>query len=304
MSEKKKKFDLNAPGAKALMDEIVHGTFVRQGTMVAFPMCFPGVTVPIPADESHVTALAVAADGAIYGGTSGRAAHLFVAMFHGITGLVFDRGVIDGANQCAAVGCGKTKFVACLNGPGGGRVVASELQPLPYDLIQEWGFSRKPVEDVGTLGGERIVHAVVDDKSTTLVGVTAEHLFTVDIEGGKLEIVGQVPGRGRIARRLSAIRPRHAFGPAVQVLSSCLPGWDWQPTTHGRPRRPVPASAGTERLSSGCRRSGCPGGITTESRFHVACALLPNAALARMPDVAPGMPSECPAGHSPSARLA
>ncbi len=199
MSEKKKKFDLNAPGAKALMDEIVHGTFMRQGTMVAFPMCFPGVTVAIPADESHVTALAVAADGIIYGGTSGRAAHLFVAIFHGVTGLVFDRGVIDGADHCAAVGCGKTRFVACLNGPGGGHVVASGLQPLPYDLIQEWGFSRRPIENVGSLSGKRIVHAVVDSKGATLVGITTEHLFAVDIEGGKLEIVGQVPGRGRIA---------------------------------------------------------------------------------------------------------
>jgi hypothetical protein len=199
MSEKRKKYDLNAPEAKPLIDQIVHGTFVRQGTMVAFPMCFPGVTVPIPADESHVTALAVVADGAIYGGTSGRAAHLFVAMFHGVTGLVFDRGMIDGADHCAAVGCGKKKFVACLNGPGGGRVVASDLEPLPHDLIQEWTFSRRSLEDAGTLAGERIVHAVTDDSSTSLVGVTADHLFTVDIEGGRLEIVGQVPGRGRIA---------------------------------------------------------------------------------------------------------
>ncbi len=199
MGEKKKRFNRNTPEARALIDQIVHGTFMREGTMVAFPMCFPGSSVPIPADESHITALDVADDHIIYGGTSGRAAHLFVAIFHGVTGIVFDRGVVEGANHCAAVACGKTRFVACVNGGDGGRIVASGLQSLPFDLIQEWGFARRPIEEIGRLPGERIVHAVVDDARTTLVGVTSAHLFTVDIEGGKVEIVGEVQGRGRIA---------------------------------------------------------------------------------------------------------
>ena len=79
MSDKKKeKYDMQSPEAKALIDEIVHGTFTKEGTMVAFPTCFPGASIPIPADESHITALGVSGDGMIYGGTSGRATHLFV----------------------------------------------------------------------------------------------------------------------------------------------------------------------------------------------------------------------------------
>lgn len=66
----KKKYDLKSPEAQALIDEIVHGTFMKQGTMAAFPTCFPGATIPIPADESHITALDVAGDGMVYGGTS------------------------------------------------------------------------------------------------------------------------------------------------------------------------------------------------------------------------------------------
>ena len=46
MSEKKKKFDMNSPEAKALIDEIVHGTFTKEGTMAAFPTCFPGRPFP------------------------------------------------------------------------------------------------------------------------------------------------------------------------------------------------------------------------------------------------------------------
>src|SRR5580765_4371574 len=101
MSEaKKQRFNRNSTEAKALIDEIVHGTFVKEGTMVAFPTCFPGASTPIPADESHITALDITPEGIVYGGTSGRAAHLFVGMFHGVTGIVLDRGSIEGANSC------------------------------------------------------------------------------------------------------------------------------------------------------------------------------------------------------------
>jgi hypothetical protein len=196
---KKPRYDTHAPEAAALIDEIVHGTFTKEGSLVAFPTCFPGASVPIPADEGHITALAVTPEGTVYGGTSGRAAHLFVAMFHGVTGAVFDRGAVEGATQCAAVGCGKSKFAACLNGAGGGRVVTGSLEPLPYDLIQEWGFSRSPLKDLGQVDGEPIVHAVTDPARAALVGVTTRHLFTVALEEGKVEIVGDAPGKGRVA---------------------------------------------------------------------------------------------------------
>ena len=196
---KKQRYDKNSSEARALVDEIVHGTFVKEGMMAAFPTCFPGASIPIAADESHITALALSANGMVYGGTSGRAAHLFVAMFHGVTGAIFDRGTVAGADRCVAVGCGKTKFAACVNGPGGGRIVGGALEGLPFDLIQEWGFSRPPIENWGNVNGEPIVHAIAANAGELLVGITTGHLFTVDIENRKLEVAGEVPGRGRIA---------------------------------------------------------------------------------------------------------
>ena len=199
MSEKTKpKYDMHSPEAKALIDEIVHGTFTKEGTMVAFPTCFPGASIPIPADESHITALDVSGDGMVYGGTSGRATHLFVGIFHGVTGVVFDRGIVEGANQCAAVCCGKSRFVACVNGLGGGRVVAGSFESLPFDLIQEWGFRRTPFQELGQVNGEAIVHAITDSSKRTMVGTTTGHLFTVDIEAGGIRVVGEAPGKGRI----------------------------------------------------------------------------------------------------------
>jgi len=200
MSDKPKaKYDMNRPEAKTLIDEIVHGTFMKEGTMAAFPTCFPGASIPIPADESHITALDISTDGMIYGGTSGRATHLFVGIFHGVTGVVFDRGIVKGATQCAAVCCGKTRFVACVNGPGGGQVVAGAFQSMPFDLIQEWGFVRPELQELGKVNDEPIIHAVADTSKSTLVGITSGHLFTVDIEAGKIQIVTEVPGSGRIA---------------------------------------------------------------------------------------------------------
>jgi len=196
--EKRARYDRRSPEARALIDEIVHGTFVKEGTMVAFPTCFPGASTPIPADESHITALDLSPEGMIYGGTSGRATHLFVAMFHGVTGAVFDRGTVEGAQHCAAVCCGKKKFAACVNGTEGGRVVTGALQSLPYDLIQEWGFSRTPFQDLGKVNDEVIVHAVAEDSKSSLVGITTGHLFTVAFEDGKIEVAGEVPGSGRI----------------------------------------------------------------------------------------------------------
>ncbi len=200
MSEPKKaRYDLNSPESRALIDEIVHGTFMKEGTMAAFPTCFPGASVPIPADESKITCLDITSDGIVYGGTSGRAAHVFVGMFHGATGVVFDRGVVAGATHCVAVCCGKNQFAAFLNGPRGGQIAAGPLSGLPFDLIQEWGFGRPPYQALGTVDNEPLVHAVAAESKTLMAGITTNHLFTVDPDRGTIAVVAELPGQGRLA---------------------------------------------------------------------------------------------------------
>ncbi|GAI94284.1 unnamed protein product, partial [marine sediment metagenome] len=203
MTKKRERIDRRSPEAYAKMIEIVRATFVHEGTMVAFPLCFPGATVPIVADESHITALDTDPHGIVYGGTSGRAAHLFSASFRGSSGVVFDLGAVEGADECVAVCCGdwRTKrFVACVNGPGGGRVVALKYRRPAFDLIQEWGFRREPHEDLGeVVSGEKIVHAVADPSRKLAIGVTKGHLFAVNIADSKVEVVAEIPGTGRVA---------------------------------------------------------------------------------------------------------
>jgi hypothetical protein len=55
------------------------------------------------------------------------------------------------------------------------------------------------LQEVGKVNGEPIVHAVTDPSKKVLVGTTSGHLFTVDIEGGSIKVVDEVPGSGRLA---------------------------------------------------------------------------------------------------------
>lgn len=198
---KRERFDLKREDARQITDQIVHGAYITEGTMVAFPTCFPAVTVPLPADESRITALNVAADGMIYAGTSGYASHLLVGMFHGVTGMVYDMGVVGGANESVAIVSGRDRIVAALNGPGGGKLVTRGLVPLPFSLIQEWSIVRAPLVEVGKeLDGEKIVHMVADATGTLAIGITPTRLFTLDIASGTAKVVAQLAGRGRIAR--------------------------------------------------------------------------------------------------------
>ncbi len=197
---KRKRWDKTRPETKALVDRIVHGAFVKEGTMVAFPMEFPGTTLPIPGNESHITSLDAGKDGLIYGGTSGRKVHLFVGMFHGATGIVFDMGVVEGADSCPAICCTEKGFVAALNGEAGGRLVTRNYQPLPFDLLQEWGFSRQPFVDMGVVApGEEMVDAVADIPGRHVIGTTSNHLCLADPISHDVEVVEEIPGNGRIA---------------------------------------------------------------------------------------------------------
>jgi hypothetical protein len=216
----KPRFDPNSPEIKAYLNAVAH-QFVREGTMVAFPTCLPGMTTPIPLDESRITALDINSDGHVYGGTSGARAHLFGSAFHGLTGLVLDVGPVDGATSTVAICCTEVRerrrgdddesaaaraaerawpgAVAFVNGPRGGRAYAVPHLDLTQDWIQEWGLDQTYAKDLGEcVAGEPVVHAVSLPGGRSAVGVTTNHLFTVDFETGKIALVGEAPGRGRI----------------------------------------------------------------------------------------------------------
>jgi hypothetical protein len=171
--------------------------FVREGTFVAFPLCFPRASDAIVHDESRITALDRTDDGVVYGATGGHAVHLFVGLFRGVTGAVVDLGVIEGAASCVAVTCGPSQVLAFVNGPEGGAIVAATLEPTPYDLIQEWGFERRPLIQVHA-APDRFAHAVALAGRRQAVASTAGGLLLVDLKTGATELGPDVRAVGRM----------------------------------------------------------------------------------------------------------
>ncbi len=237
----RKKFDLRSPETAALKRRIEQGAFLTEGTMVACPLGFPGISVPIAGDESHITALDIAPDGAIYGGTSGRQTHLFTANFHGPAGIVFDLGTVPGADRCAAIGCGRNGFFACVNGPTSGRVIRGDFTDISQDFIQEWGLSRTPLQDLGEpVPGERIIHARCDASRERAVIATEHHLVVLDLASGKMRQVGRLEGSGRLAA-----------GPGNTVLGLDEDAlWSWDVEAEKLTRRAIALPKGDWRGAS------------------------------------------------------
>ncbi len=174
------------------MNNTLHGAFVREGRMVAFPLSYPGASAPVPADESLLQVLDTAADGTIYAGTGGRAAHLVAGLFAGVTGAVFDLGRFDDMQRTVAIGCSDTELIAWLDGEAGSRLVSRALERLPYDLTQEGGFTPQPFTDLGDpTPGRRPVAAVRTPNRKWIVGATAQDGFRLNLESHELT---QVPG--------------------------------------------------------------------------------------------------------------
>lgn len=179
--------------------QMANAQFTSQGTMVAFPLAFPQTTAMIPIDESRITALSMGSRGFVYGGTSGFRAHLFVGMFHGLSGAVIDLGAIDGAEETVAVCCGANKVAVFTNGPQGGCLTLRENEPINFDLIQEWVFIPRPLEYLGeVIPGERLVHAIAVNEGRQVIGATEQHLFAFDFDSQQVNVIGECRTLGRI----------------------------------------------------------------------------------------------------------
>jgi len=173
------------------------GDFVADGIMLALPLCFPGQSLPPPADETLIGAMAEdVAAAAIYLGTSGRAAHVMVAATHADTGIVHDLGVVPGADRVDAIGIGDTTVWIVASGPQGSALWSHSRLDATGFLIQEWGLTRSAVrKGFDLFADRRVAHAVFTPEGC-LYGVTEGDglFFKLDMAAGNLNpvVVGPV----------------------------------------------------------------------------------------------------------------
>ena len=173
------------------------GDFVTDGIMLALPLCFPGQSLPPPADETLIGAMEEDATAmAIYLGTGGRAAHAMVAATHADTGVVQDLGVIPGADCVDAVGVSAHLVYFVASGPRGSTLWSHRrLDPAAF-LIQEWGMIRGEFRKVCDLFADRRVAGTVFTPEGWLYGLSEGDglLFKVNLSdrNPKIELVGPV----------------------------------------------------------------------------------------------------------------
>jgi hypothetical protein len=216
--------------------------FVSHGIMLALPLCFPGQSVPPPAGETAINALALDSEGTIYLGTAGAKAHLMSAVIHTDTGVVFDLGVIEGATAVAALVPVGDHVLVLANGAAGASLWSVPRFAARF-LIQEWSLRRPAFTKVADiLPGKGVAHAVVTADGKTLLGVTDKsgELFSVDVATGKTEILGELDKSGRYSRKV-------ILDPSGRLWGSCGQGqlWSYEPAGGIRklPGR-IPAAAG------------------------------------------------------------
>ena len=189
-----------------------HNSFVHEGSMVALRPEFPGITTPVPADESAIVSMTVDSFGRVLCGTAvtegqvlrkGAGAHLLVGMTRGVTGLVHDLGIVPDARAVTSVMASPDRTVyVTTTGNGTGAIYKHSAIPLPFDCLQEWGFSRPGFEKVATpFEDEGISCAVMDKAGRFIYGVSDRlgNFFAYDIETGELT-TEKVDGIKRFSR--------------------------------------------------------------------------------------------------------
>ena len=133
----------------------VNGDFVNEGTFLAMPPCFPGVSLPPPADETRAHRLFQSASGRdFFAATRGPVPHLLQFRPKGTYGFAVDLGTPPSATEISALLSrampdGEMLHVAC-TGAEGARIYRSFTACLGHG-IQEWHAALRPFKQVLSL---------------------------------------------------------------------------------------------------------------------------------------------------------
>ena len=128
----------------------VNGDFVTKGTFLAMPPCFPGVSLPPPADETRLRSLFQSVSGRdVFAATRGPVPHLLQFRPKGTHGYALDLGAPEGTTEITALlsrasTCREILYLACAG--HGGATIHRCLAAIMGHGIQEWHVDRAPYE--------------------------------------------------------------------------------------------------------------------------------------------------------------
>jgi hypothetical protein len=162
--------------SKLSKQELHHGAFIRKGRMIAQELCFDGMTSPIDANSSYITALAFGNNDILYGGTSGAECHIFAAMTKWGGGMVIDFGGISDSKHCLSITCTNQELVAAVVGPDGSKLLVRPLLPVPFDSLQEWFINSETPQTVYRSPGT-LSYLVPNPKADGIFGLANGKLF-------------------------------------------------------------------------------------------------------------------------------
>ena len=194
-----------------------HGRLMRQGACPAFvsegytvvkELGIRGSSRPIPPGECAITSLA-AGDGWVFGGTTGRRAHIFAyCSAPGTEEVVLDLTAFDehtSIRNSLAYLPGHGLFAGTANpgcpGYAGGQVLAMNLWH-GGDFIQEWGCGRIQPRLLGVpVATEGVACLIADPAAGRLYGLSDRTgvVFSVDAAGGEVRQYGPIDPLGRFS---------------------------------------------------------------------------------------------------------
>jgi hypothetical protein len=130
------------------------------------------------------------------------------------------------------------KLVAALKGPEGIRLVSTAYQGLPFDLIQEWGFSRSAIKTLAELpNSEGSLAAEACQEGKAVIIQAGGKLHRLDVENESLTGIGVVP---------LSLCLLMADGDSVYGLDEDKTLWRYHPSSNTLERKVV-------RLPEGCQ---------------------------------------------------
>lgn len=186
----------------------VNGRFVTEGTFLAMPPSFPGVSLPPPADETRLRRLFQSVSGwCVFAATRGPVPHLLQFMPKGSAGYAVDLGAPTGATEITALltrtikitapctgipYCREIHYLACAG--HGGATIHRCLDAIIGEGIQEWHVDRAPYEKMLDLPVEVIDGMVASGERIFAWGGGTGFFLTTQGNGLVLEKSLPLPG--------------------------------------------------------------------------------------------------------------